>query len=183
MKKISVILIALLLITGIAGAITYYLFSDNFNLMSHEILSKDEKYSMKVPILWKACPPTSDQGVLAAQSKDGSTFVNVSIDSKYLQNGETVEEYVYSYINRIAENSDNPLIQVLTVAPKQVQLGDKTGYYFELDTSAGNVMLHTWDFVYTSSNGYIHIDVAAKGDNQEKMKDISKGIMESFKIN
>ena len=182
MKKIFIIIIVLFIILGAVGAITYYKLSDNFNLMSHEISSDDEKYSMKVPLAWKSCPPASDQGILAAQSKDGSTFVNVSIDSKYMQSDETIEDYVYSYINRIAQNSDNPLVQVLTVAPKQAVIEDKSGYYFELDTSAGNIMLHTWDFVYTSSNGYVHIDVAAKGDSQKKMKYISKGIIASFKI-
>lgn len=183
MKKSITIIIALLLALSIAGAVTIYFMPDNLGLLSHTVTSSDKKYSVKVPLKWKTAEPASEQSVLAAQSKNASEFVNVSVDSKYLQSGETLEDYVYGYISRIAENSDNPIVQVISVQPKEVKIGDKSGYYFELDTSAGNVMLHTWDFVFTSTEGYVHIDVAAKGDNQEQNKEIARGIMESFTIN
>lgn len=176
MKKAAVIIIAILLILGAGGLVAYHFLSGSFNTLSHQITSADGAYTMRVPFRWDQQEPTNTT-VLSAQSSDASEYAGITVTSESLADGQTMEDYVYAYISGIAGLSDNSLVQVTSVAPTQMQMGANSGYYFELDTVSSGIVLHTWDFVFATQNGYVHVNVASEGDKQSEFAEIAKNII------
>ncbi|MCI8284905.1 MAG: hypothetical protein HFE90_06535 [Firmicutes bacterium] len=180
MRKLKIIIIILIILSA-AGFAAYYFLADNFALLSKPLESSDGSYSINVPISWKdKTSENSPATAIQAGNANDSMYTQLSYN-KTSASDNTIEEYVYSYINEIAENSDDPLVQVISEAPAQTILGDNTGYYFELDTISDGLSLHIWSFVFISDGGYVHIDVAASGDKIKDSANTAKAILSSVK--
>ncbi|MBR5228802.1 MAG: hypothetical protein IKV96_03090 [Firmicutes bacterium] len=182
-KGLYIFLVILLIVLCTAGFFGYKYLSANIDMFSKELYSYDDRYTMSVPYSWKASSGASPYAVMAAENKDNSMYAMVSVYKDITGNGLTVEEYIYGYINQIAENSDNPLVQVMSIPPTQGQLGENVGYYFELDSMSDGLAIHLWDFVYVADGGYVHVNVASSGEKIATSADIAKGIIASVKSN
>lgn len=176
MKKAAIIIIVILLMLGAGGLVAYHYLSGSFNTLSNEISSADGTYTMRVPFRWDQQEPTNST-VLSAQSSDASEYAAITISNESLADGQTMEDYVYAYISGVAGLSDNSLVQVTSVAPTQMQMGNNSGYYFELDTVSSGLVLHTWDFIFATQNGYVHVNVASEGDKQSEFAATAQNII------
>ena len=179
-RPLAVILIIFVLLGG-GGLVAYKVIYSNYGLRSHEIISYNNLYALSVPSDWEKSSGASKNAVIAAESPSGSMYAMMSSDSDF-DAGLTMEEYVNAYINKMAQSSDNPLVQVVARQPEEATMGDYTGYYFELDSSAGGVAVHTWDFVFTGPDGYIHVDVVSEGENHNDQNDTARNILSSARI-
>jgi len=183
MGKKLLIIILILLILGGAGFAAYYFLADNISLINRNIDSGNGMYSIRVPISWKDVTPESQDNVIEAQNASSSMYMQLSFKRPDMEDSSTIEDYVYSYINGIAANSDDPLVQVISVTPSQAVLGENTGYYFELDSMSDGLAIHLWDFVFAANGGYVHIDVAAAGADISEAAGIAKAIISSATVN
>lgn len=180
MRKLKIIILILLII-GVAGFAAYYFLADNLALLSKPLKSSDGSYTINVPVSWKnTTSENAPSTTIEAGNSNNSMYTKLCYN-KTDASDSTIEEYVYSYINEIAANSDDPVVQVISEMPVQTILGDNTGYYFELDTVSDGISLHLWSFVFISDSGYVHIDVASSGDKITDSANIAKGIIESVK--
>lgn len=179
-KPLTIILILFILIGG-SGIVAYRLISANFDMRSYEIISYNNLYSLRVPSDWEKSSGASKNAVIAAESPSASMYAMMSADHSY-DEGLTIEEYIDSYISKIGESSDDPLVQTVTVQPEQMTMGENTGYYFELDTVAGGVSVHMWDFMFTANGGYIHIDVVSSGQDNTSQAFTAQSIISSAKV-
>ncbi len=180
-KKIIIIIIFILLISGAAGISACYLLPQNLSVISRSLGTDDGTYSLSVPFLWKNVTPDSQRDSIEAENSSGDMYARLSFSSSADRN-YTIEDYVYEYINEIAENSDDPIVQVISVTPYRVTLGDNIGYYFELDSVADGLSLHLWDFVFEDNGGYVHVDVAAAGEETSESANTAKAIISSAKV-
>ena len=182
-KKRYIVLAIVLIILCVGGYFGYTYLSQNMDMFSKEIISYDERYTINVPYSWEKSSGASPYAVIAAENKDNSMYAMVSVYKDGGGSGLTVEEYIYEYIAKMAENSDDPLVQVMSIPPTQGKLGENTGYYFELDSMSDGIALHLWDFVFIADGGYVHVNVASAGENIGASSDIAKGIIASVKFN
>lgn len=179
-KPLTIILILFILIGG-GGIVGYRIISANFDMRSYEIISYNNLYSLRVPSDWNKSSGASKNAVIAAESPSASMYAMMSADHSY-DEGLTLEEYINAYISKIADSSDNPLVQTTTVQPEQMTMGENTGYYFEIDTAAGGIPVHMWDFMFTANGGYVHIDVVSSGQDNASQADTAKNIISSAKV-
>ena len=166
MKKFLIIIL-LFVIIGAAGIIGYNLLKDQIDPSAKTLTSDDNKYSMEIPASWNTAEKASDICILAAQNRDSSMYAALSVNT-YVADGTTIEDYISAYISDIASNSDDPSQQTITVEPQQATFGENTGYYFELSTQSGGISVHTRDFVISTADGYLHIDIILPNDADEE---------------
>ena len=178
-KRLLCIILIILLLLGGGGIAAYrYIFAD-FQLRSNEIISADGNYSMRVPSGWKETEANGDDVLISAQTANGNLYARLSVDRDGTAAGATIEDYLNSCIQQVADHSDDPLVQVTTVTPQQSTMGDNIGYYYELDTVKSGMPIHFWSFVFTSNNGYMHVDVAAEGKEHAEKTETAHNIMSS----
>ncbi len=182
-KGLFILIIILLLAMAAGGFAGYNFLSGHMDILSKDLSSQDERFTMSVPFSWKKSSGASANAIIAAENSNNTMYAMVSVDRSYSNNGATVEEYIYDYINKIAENSDNPLVQVVSIPPTQGKLGENTGYYFELDSMSNGLAIHLWDFVFVADGGYVHVDVASAGEEIKSSADTAKGIISSVTFN
>lgn len=180
-KKPVIIVLILFILIGGAGIFGYRVISENFELRSREIISYNDLYALSVPTDWEKSSGASKNAVIAAESPSGSMYAMMSADKSY-DAGLTLEEYIDSYINKIAQSSDDALVQTVTVEPQQMTMGENTGYYFEIDTVSGGVSVHMWNFMFTGNSAYIHVDIAAAGEDNASQAEKAKNIISSARI-
>ena len=180
-KPVAVILIIFFLLSA-GGLAAYHVISQNFAMRSYEIISYNNLYAMSVPTGWEKSSGASKNAVIAAETPSGSMYAMMSADMSGFEAGHTLEDYINTYIGKIAASSDNPLVQVVTVEPQQMTLGENTGYYFEIDTSSGGAAVHMWDFVFNGNGGYIHVDVAAEGQDYGSKTETARNIISTARI-
>lgn len=177
-KGLTITIIIFLVILVAVGFIAYPYLSSRMDMFSKTIVSYDDKFTMDVPFSWDKSSGASPYAVIAAENADNSMYAMVSV-KRESGSGLTVEEYIYEYINQIAENSDNELVQVMSIPPTEGKLGENTGYYFELDSMSDGIALHLWDFVFVADGGYVHVNVASSGEDISKASETAKGIIAS----
>ena len=181
-KKIVLAVIIILLLLAVAGGFFGYSYlSGHMDILSKNIISYDDKFSMDVPFSWEKSSGASPYAVIAAENADNSMYAMVSVKRDGAGAGLTLEEYIYEYINQIAQNSDDELVQVISIPPTEGKLGENTGYYFELDSMSDGLALHLWDFVFVADGGYVHVNVASSGEDLTKASETAKGIIASVK--
>ncbi|MGN1350159.1 MAG: hypothetical protein ACI4VM_04090 [Anaerovoracaceae bacterium] len=180
-KPVAIILIVFFLLSA-GGIAAYHIISQNFAMRSYEIISYNNLYAMSVPTGWEKSSGASKNAVIAAETPSGSMYAMMSADMSGFEAGNTLEDYINTYIGKIAASSDNPLVQVVTVEPQQMTLGENTGYYFEIDTSSGGVAVHMWDFVFNGNGGYIHVDVVSEGQDYGSKTETARNIISSARI-
>lgn len=179
-KKFMILLIILLLFLGGGGLIAYKYLDSDFTQIGRQISSADNNYTVSVPLRWEKTVPSSEHGILAAQSNDKDMYMQISLDADASSEG-SIEDHVKEYIQNIAQKSDNSSSQVTVVSPKPKKYNGKNGYYFELETTSEGMEVHLWCFCYSSSSGFVHIDVTAPRNETENDADIARGIIESLK--
>jgi hypothetical protein len=180
-KPLVIILLIFILLSG-GGLVAYNLISNNFELLSYEIVSYNNLYAMSVPIRWSKSNGASKNAVIAAENPTGTMYAMMSADTSGFDEGHTIDEYIDSYISKIAEMSDDPLVQVVSVEPQQTEMGENTGYYFEIDTISNGITVHMWDFVFTGDGCYVHVDVVSSGEDNRSFADTAKNIISSARI-
>lgn len=177
-RKFILLVIVLLFFLG-GGMVLYKYLDSDFTQIGRQITSSSGKYTVSVPYSWRKTDPSSERGVLAAQSGDSDMYLQISLDADAAEEG-SIEDHVKDYIKTIAQKSDNSSSQVTVVAPKQRKINGHQGYYFELETVSQDMEIHLWSFCYPSSSGYVHIDVTAPRNETENDADIATGIINSL---
>ena len=165
MKK-SLVIIILLVIIGALGLVGYHLLNGKVPEKVKTLTSDDNKYAMEIPSSWNVTDKASSIGVFAAENREGTMYATLSVNG-YTADGSTLEEYISAYIRDIAGNSDDPSQQTVLVTPQQATYGENTGYYFEVQSSANGIAVHLRDFMFVTNDGYVHIDVASSGSEEE----------------
>ena len=191
MKKFLLFLAVLLVIAaGVGGFFIYNYYLGNLDSISKTFTSGNGTYSINTPASWREVAPSSQNGVIAAENSAKSMYMMVAVRPKNdssssltTSSAESLENYVGKYIQDVAANSDDPIVQMMTVPPKQSKIGANTGYYFELDTVSKSMPIHTWDFVIDTDKGFVHVDVTAPGEDTVIAADTAIGIIASLVIN
>lgn len=165
MKK-PLIIIILLILAGILGIVGYRLLDGKVPANTKTLTSDDNKYSMQIPASWNVTDKASSIVLFAAENRERTMYAALSVNT-YTADGSTVEEYISAYIRDIASNSDDPSKQQILAEPSPAAYGENSGYYFELQTSAGGIPVHLRDFVFITGDGYVHVDVASSGDDED----------------
>ncbi len=190
MKKFLLVLAVLFIIAaGVGGYFIYNYYISNSDNISKTFSSGNGTYSINTPASWREVAPSSQNGVIAAENSSKSMYMMVAVRPKSGSSSsltdtssDSLEGYVGSYIQDIAANSDDPIVQMMTVPPKQSKIGQNSGYYFELDTVSKSIPIHTWDFVVDTDKGFVHVDVTAPGEDTKTAADTAVGIISSLVI-
>ena len=177
-NPLFIILLIFILISG-GGLIAYHIINGNYELRSKEMSSEDGRYTFSVPSGWEVSQGASQNAILAAESPSANMYAMLSLDVSDFDVGSTIEDYANSYISKIAESSDDPLVQVVSVPVQNVTLGGNTGYYFEIDTFSRGMPVHMWDFFFNGSGGYVHVDVCSSGEENAEHAQTAKDIISS----
>lgn len=165
-KKNKLKIIAAVLILLIIGLGFWSLsMKTNEPLSNYDVLlSDDHSCKIKVPYTWQNAEMANENGLLAAKSKESHSYLYVSMDSNYDKDVDA-ETYISSYIANMRKNSDSISDFELTKQPAEKKLGPNTGYYFELSASTDGILLHTYDFLILTDDGYLHADITTDGDD------------------
>ena len=178
-KKFLILVIVLLLLLGGSGLAAYKYLDSDFTQIGRQITTSNGNITVSVPLRWKKTDPSSERGLLAAQSSDKEMYMQISLDSDSTEKG-SIEEHVSEYIKSIAQKSDNSNALAIVVSPKQRKINGHKGYYFELESTSEDMEIHLWSFCYYTASGYVHIDVSAPRNETENDADIAIGIIESI---
>ncbi|MDD6254546.1 MAG: hypothetical protein PUA82_00790 [Eubacteriales bacterium] len=179
-KRFMLILIVLLVIFGAGGIIIYNHLDSDFTQIGRQIDSSDGNYSVSVPMTWKKADISSENGLLAAESSDDSMYMQMSLDAD-TSDDSSLEQYVYSYIQSIAQKSDDSEQQTTVVSPVRKKINGHSGYYFELSSTSGGVDIYLWCFCFENSSGVVHIDVSSQKNDAGTNADVAEGIINSVK--
>lgn len=123
---------------------------------------------------------SSENGLLAAESSDDSMYMQMSLDAD-TSDDSSLEQYVYSYIQSIAQKSDDSEQQTTVVSPVRKKINGHSGYYFELSSTSGGVDIYLWCFCFENSSGVVHIDVSSPKNDAGTNADVAEGIINSVK--
>lgn len=177
-RKFMIILIVLLIVFGIGGMILYNNLDSDFTQVGRQIESDDGNFTVSVPMTWKTTTASSQYGILAAKSSDSSMYMQLSLDTDTSDEG-TLDQYVNSYIQSIAQKSDNAEDQATVVSPVRKKINGHSGYYFELSSTSGGVDVYLWCFCFETKSGIVHIDVSSPKNDAEANADVASGIINS----
>ncbi len=179
MKKVLIIILVLVSI-GIAGIAVYSLLSDNISTFDRTLTSDDNKFSMSVPSSWHVTEKARADALFAAENSDSSMYATMRIVPA-MPDGFSVDDYINSYMEEIAANSDDPSQQKILSAPAETVYGGNSGYYFELESTADGIPVHLRDFLFVTSDGCVHIDIAATDSGPENAAEIAHAILNSVR--
>ncbi|MDD7408545.1 MAG: hypothetical protein SOV71_03455 [Anaerovoracaceae bacterium] len=178
-KKFMIIIIVLLVVFGAGGIILYNQLDSDFTQVGRQIESEDGHYAVSVPMTWQTTKVSSQYGVLAAQSKDGSMYMQLSLDPN-TDEESSLKKYVNNYIQSIGQKSDNSEEQTVVVSPDLKKINGRSGYYFEISSTAGGVDVYLWCFCYETKAGIVHIDVSSPKNDAGTNAGVAQGIIDSI---
>ncbi len=183
MKRSLLAIIILLALLGAGGLIGYHFLDSNFETLGKHISSPDGTYTVSVPLKWKSVEPSSEYGLIAAESTDGSMYMQMSLDTDTDRKGIALEEYTGNYIKSIAQKSDDSASQTNVISPRSEKINGHKGCYFETKTEADGVSIYIWGFVYNTKSGIVNVAVAAQQSEADAYAGIAKGIIRSVTEN
>ncbi len=183
MKRSLLAIIILLALLGAGGLIGYHFLDSNYETLGKHITSSDGSYTVSVPLKWKSVEPSSEYGLIAAQSTDGSMYMQLSLDTDTDRKGIALEEYTRSYIKSIAQKSDDSASQTNVVSPTSEKINGRKGCYYETKSQADGVSIYIWGFIYNTDSGIVNIAVASQQSEADAYSGIAKGIIRSVTEN
>ena len=176
-KKVLPIVVIVLAVLAVAIGAGYRFLMTSDTAFSKQFASADGKYEITVPFNWNQLEVSTQNAVIAAKSADSTMYAQFDVKVATGEEGNSIEEYIYSYIDKIANNSEDPIVQSISIPPTAGELGGKTGYYFELDSISQSVPIHIWGFIWYDAGTYKHICVTSEGESIAKNAELAKSII------